>query len=164
MPDDLAVFSRRSPLLVRQAPLSGVNSIALLVGCVSTNKQRRSLPRERRQSGVKVGGGGGGLGGGRGGSGGRGDLGGRGVLGGRGGVADAEVTEVAFAVARLSLNDSSNIRGESPQAATYETVRRAWRAWEEIGASPFFLRQILFGSTLPWIRHPSTLPGKLENS
>ena len=48
--------------------------------------------------------------------------------------------------------------------APFQTVRRAWRAWEEIGASPYALRQIRFGAALPWLKPPSSIPRRFANA
>lgn len=48
--------------------------------------------------------------------------------------------------------------------APYQTVRRAWREWEAIGATPFALRQIRFGASLPWTSPPATIPRRFANA
>lgn len=46
----------------------------------------------------------------------------------------------------------------------YQSARAAWKEWEAIGASPFAIRQLRFGATLPWTTHPSSLPPKFANA
>lgn len=43
-------------------------------------------------------------------------------------------------------------------------MRRSWRAWEEVGASPRLVRQIRFGSAVPWKSDPSLLPRRFANA
>lgn len=48
--------------------------------------------------------------------------------------------------------------------APFQSVRASWREWETIGASPYAIRQILFGASLPWKIPPTSLPRRFANA